>query len=67
MEDEFSFWNVMGNAFRYQVNRESPVSSFRLGSHIVVIVVITGNRKQVYAYSERNLSQLLQLICYLYA
>ena len=47
MEDEFSFRKVIGNAFRYQVNRKSPFSSFRLGSHMVVIVVIIGNRKQV--------------------
>ena len=38
-----------------------------LGSPIVVIVVIIGNRKQVQTYSERNFSQLLQLICSLYA
>ena len=37
------------------------------GSHIIVNVVIIGNRKQVQAYSERNLSQLLQFICSLYA
>ena len=33
------------------------------GSHIVVIVVIIGNYKQVQAHSERHLSQLLKLIC----
>ena len=42
-------------------------ASLKPGSYIVVIVVIIGNRKQVHANSERNLSQLLQLICSLYA
>ena len=32
---------------------------FKPGSHMVVIVVIIVNRKQVQANSERNLSQLL--------
>ena len=42
-------------------------TSLKPGSHIVVTVVIFGNCKQVQANSERNLSQLLQLICSLYA
>ena len=37
------------------------------GSHIVVIVVTIGNRKQVQANIERNLSKPLQLIFSLYA
>ena len=41
--------------------------SIKPGTYIVVIVVIIGNRKQVKAFSERNLTQLLQLICSLYA
>ena len=36
---------------------------FKPGSHIVVIVVIIGNHKQVQANSEKNLTKLLQLIC----
>ena len=36
----------------------------KAGSHMVVIVEIFGNRKQVQANRERNLSHLLQLICF---
>ena len=42
-------------------------SMLKPGSHIVVTVVIIGDRKQVQANSERNLSQLLQLSCSLHA
>ena len=41
--------------------------SLKSDSHIVVIVVIIGDLKQVQNNSKRNLNQLLQLICSLYA
>ena len=34
---------------------------------VVIITVLIGNRKQIRANSERNLSPLLELICSLYA
>ena len=57
----------MSNASRHQRPSLTEALVLKPGSRIIVIVVIIGNRKQVQADSERNLSQLLQLICSLYA
>ena len=64
--DEFLF-NTDISSFRRVLFTLCLYSPFKVESHIVVIVVIIDNRKQVQANSERNLSQLLQIICSLYA